>query len=243
MILIDGDSWGCGEWHYNNCSHPGLEFYLKQHGLDVVNFSKGGSSNADIADRLEAFFKSGITGFLAKNIDLIFVFQTQWFRDLKNDFNFNSESWSKNLPDIFVSKFYYRLSAIAVNNDVRIGIIGGCSDTLWLEKFEQEYPGLFIACQSMTELLINQHDRISEPNYWGIINRELIEKIKKFCRTEQDLEHLSYIIDICQERLFIWRNNPQYFFPDGIHPNRQGHQALFQFMKSHNFFLKNKGPK
>jgi len=51
LIIIAGDSWGCGEWEetdtYPRVVHSGISQYLKDDGYKVLNVSRGGSNIND----------------------------------------------------------------------------------------------------------------------------------------------------------------------------------------------------
>lgn len=242
MILIAGDSWGCGEWANINgysIQHTGLEQYLIDDGNEVVNLSCGGASNLEAANRIETFLdiKDKLN---IKKIETILVFQTEWFRELdssryfyplSNDeyfkFIFNNEYLN---IDKCISSWYRRLSNIGKKYSVKIGVIGGASDTIFLSKFEDEYPNVFIACQSLTNLLVNNNPYIDCPVFG--INTELFQQ-----RQTTNIDIMSNIIndiDKSDQRVDTWKKFPEYFWPDGAHPNRLGHKILFNFLKDTN---------
>jgi hypothetical protein len=239
MILIAGDSWGCGEWSNSySILHTGLEQYLIDDGNKVVNLSRGGASNLDAANRIETFLdiKNKLN---IEKIETILVFQTEWFRDLDSirylyplnkdeylNFVFNKEYLN---IDKCISSWYYRLSNIGKKYSVKIGIIGGASDTVFLSKFTEEYPNVFIACQSLTNLIVNNNSYIDNPVFGVNLNRFL-----KLTKNANIMSNIIKDIDKSNQRLNTWKKFPKYFFPDGCHPNRLGHKILFDFLKSTN---------
>lgn len=237
MIIIAGDSWGCGELgvtdntgpdlKYGTVTHTGLEQYLKDDGYNVVNLSVGDASNTDIWNQLNNSLRTlNCVGKLS-DVHRIFVFQTEWHR-----------CYRRRLPldgviDIdyigrLISAYYYRLSDLALKYNVRIGLIGGCSDVLWLDQFEKEYPGVFIACQSMINLCLNGNHRTENPLFDLVPDLPIIDKMKSnnFKNTEFLLAQLTYT----SERIDNMKQCPQFFAPDFVHANRFGHQKLFDIL-------------
>jgi len=229
MIIIAGDSWGCGEWEDMKVTHGGLAQYLQEDGHKTINLSLGGSSNWEIYERIQLFFASGIPNYLIEDIDLILVFQTEWNRDFDQK---RSTCTNQRYGMNAVSCWQYRLSEIAINNNVKIGIIGGCSDTMFLDKFEHEYPGLFIACQSLTNLCVNNDHRINDPTIIIRPAEDHLKQMKDYCRKSDCLDQLLIDLDKGKLRHSVWSENKKYFYPDGVHPNRLGHKILFDFLKS-----------
>jgi hypothetical protein len=235
LILIAGDSWGCGEWQWNDTSydivHPGITKYLLESGQNVINLSRPGGSNTQSADRVANFLKVNTHYQISK----IIVFQTEWTRDIfAEDAIMVSEDLKHGyhgLKNRMISRFYNRLSTASVKNNVPIYIIGGCSDTImWFDNFAIEYPGVEIICQSLTNLLIHNDHRSTDPVYSTFTNEKEIPYIKK--HTNVDLELLLQEMDKGQQRLKQWKTNEKYFWPDGIHPNQFAHAKLFEFLKT-----------
>ena len=232
-IVIAGASWGCGEWNGSIISHLGLTQYLIDSNYQVINLSQPGGTNKDSSERVSDFLR------VNKHLQIfcVIVFQTEWLRDvfkespktLANDL----KSGYLGLKGRLISRFYYHLSQASVKNNIPIYIVGGCSDTLWIDKFEIEYPGLHIACQSLTNLLINGDHRNPDPvnGLFAINSESEVEYIKKNINSA-DLELLLEDINTGHQRLTLWSTNKEYFWPDGCHANRQAHQILFEFLKS-----------
>jgi hypothetical protein len=242
MIIITGDSWGCGEWQNMTVIHGGLGQYLKEHGFKVVNLSLGSSSNFCSYLRLKEFLESGVADYLPKISHVIF-FQTDWTRDyrVRPDIPnvgapsqwFFPEQEITDIQSYSTSQFQYRLSNLAQAHDLKIGLVGGCSDTIWLDKFSLEYPGVEILCQSFVNLCINNNHRIQTPVY--TLTPDAIDLLQKTqpnrASKNQYIQDLSLAID----RRDILDNNKNYFWPDGKHANRLGHKKLFDYIMSTNF--------
>lgn len=239
IIVIAGDSWGCGEWSNNKTgsygiSHPGLSNYLTDLGYLVVNLSQPGGSNVSSADCVSNFLK----GSAHLNVSHVFVFQTEWIRDMRDykdkkllglDLTYGYQEFKIRL----IGRFYNSLSNIAQQTNVPIHIIGGCSDTIWLDAFSKEYPGLNNICNSFTNLLLTDNHRITDPVY-AIMTNWYQEHIKFLKETisSNDLELLLTDMDKGKQRLLIWQKEKSFFWPDGGHPNRFGHKILFDFLKT-----------
>ena len=239
-ILVAGDSWGCGEWPRGDTpnrqpSHGGLAQYLSECGLEVLNLSRGGSSNSGIAQSLRNYLSRQSD----PQIEKIFVFQTEYTRDQHFIFE---EDWASvteadTVSGIWISRFYYSLSDIAAEYKCKIYLIGGCSDTLWFENIDRQYPGLNIACQSMTNLILTRNPMVEHNpvlDWYNQSSVELVKKIKK--QLPQDkIQQLIKLVDLGLERENIIYNTPKYFWPDGVHPNRVGHKILFNYLKEQGY--------
>ena len=236
MIVLAGGSWAVGEWSKDHTpSHLGLYQYLQDDGYEVVTVSGPGLSNQQSFYKISEIFTSGMADFFKNKIEKIFVFQGSWFLDYKNlnnsieisTYNYTSSSNA-------LSSWYKNLSNLSVKYSVKIGIIGGPTDTIWLDKFESEYPGVFIACQSMTNLCINNQHKIMNPVY-GVYWKELVQNLKNVVDTELAVDSLILESSLGQQRLLDWEQNPQWFYPDGLHANRHGHKKLYDFLKQQEY--------
>jgi hypothetical protein len=241
MIIVTGDSWACGEWDDHIVKHYGLVQYLRDYGKSTISLGVGGSSNYQAFLRLEQFLNSGINDYLVEQIELILFFQTDWSRDYQNRFSYENDTncpiqyrfknYNTDLAQITISQWQYCLVNLANKFKIKIGLIGGCSDTMWLDQFEKEYPGLFIACQSMTNLCINKDHRVSDP-VQGFYHQDLISVIKPYINNLEIMDFLSKEIEKSESRLELWKKNPNLFWPDGTHGNRLAHKLLFDHLCS-----------
>lgn len=248
MIVIIGDSWGCGEWSDMSISHKGLEQYLRDYNLPVINLSIGGGTNYGSSRQLAQFLGSGILDYIPK-ITHVLAFQTEWCRDyyIYSDFHgklIKNPTWSfppsiKNVQDIIdirsttVSNWQYFLQDLAQKYTFKVGLIGGASDTIWLDRFSIEYPGVEIVCQSLTNLCVNNNHRVDRPVL--NLNQAPIDQMKKTLQDSTNLELLIDDMDEAIHRSNQWKNNKEYFWPDGVHANRLGHKKLFELIMDSNF--------
>lgn len=233
-ILIVGDSWGLGELdaNSNQILHQGLAQYLVDDGYEVVNLSKGGISNLDIINRLNFWFDRNPD----TPVDKIFVLQTDFARDFKHNTmqqNYGADDWNisttQELISIWVERFYQRLSEIAQKKQCEFLIIGGLSDTMWFDNMENDYPGCKIVCQSVTNLILTSSHTLNQPVFgWFTSSDENLVKKLKSCT---EVGNLTNLMSQGMERELLLTENPEFFFPDGRHPNRRGWKIVFDFLK------------
>jgi hypothetical protein len=241
-IIIAGGSWGCGEWRDTGAkeptaaggvAHPGLQRYLRESGYDIINLCQPGGANSDSANRVNSFLQFN----RRIEVSSVIVFQTEWVRDvfLENRAMIEDDLTHgyNDLKYRIISRFYNRLSMASQSYKVPVYLIGGCSDTIWIDNFEQEYPGLQIVCQSLTNLLTTGNHRNTDPTHciFGRRDEEEVKYIKSRVGAE-GIEQLLQDIDRGQQRLDIWANHREYFYPDGFHANREGHRILFEHLRA-----------
>jgi hypothetical protein len=248
MILIAGDSWGAGEWpqRYSgpkNTLHGGVSQYLSENGKEVINLSRAGASNIEIISSLQLFFDSNTNKYLTDPItdnlgQGVFVFQSEWYRVIapitpsnQSESDFISKVDTE-MPHRYAHRFYHALKDIAQKHRVRINLIGGSSDVVWLDDFEEQFPGLHVVCQSLTNLCVHDNHRIDQA-YLGGISFQAAELLKKRRNDTKMVEFLESMINQTFERSELWNQYNQWFWPDGKHVNRQGHQKLYDFLLSH----------
>jgi len=245
MIVIVGDSCSKGAWkrawknNYPSLSliHGGLGQFLLESGSRVVNLSSGGIRNYESAARLDSFLYEP-NGFRSQ-VEKIIVFQTEWQRDWEEylyeyqKFNYNYEI----IKQRALARFYHKLSDISQDVNLPIHVIGGAVDTIWLDKFEQEYPGVKIVCQSFTNLLINNIHRIDNPvlSCWMPKTRLLVESAKNYL-TSEDLSKLLDDMDAAENRKkqLITLSQQGLVGDDQVHPTSEAHKILYDFLKNIN---------
>ena len=240
-IVISGDSWGCGEWirldlrqgGEKDIIHGGLAQYLAEDGHTVTNLSQGFGSNTAIHSSISQHLESeSIKG--REKTDKIIVFQTTYTRDYRFRHN---EDWTKiteanTLAHIWLSRFYHRLSEISKLYNVPVYVIGALSDTVWLDNMSEHYPGVSIPCQSLVNLIVNGNHRVDQPVFSWYTKTDLpfIDELKNTLPKDK-LEDFFNQIDQGIARQNVLNMHPEYFFPDGVHPNRHGHEILYKFLK------------
>ena len=222
-ICIFGDSWGVGEWerdpvtkeHVN--THKGLEQYLLDKGHNVTNISLPGTSIDRTCNKLI------VTLLSVKSFDLCFWFKTDPMRNYKVPLEGYEEYFSSKgkmtFEDIIADKdkqsdlSYNRLNELGIT----IHCIGGLSK-LNIELMSK-YKNLVPYIPSMIEFLIPEYEHpILCPTAW----------YKHFKYKQFELECLDKML-ACEKAFDRLREEyPNLFWPDGNHPNRYGHQLLFE---------------
>lgn len=239
MIVIAGDSWGCGEWEEKTGKilHFGLTEYLRQDGHTVINLSKGGGSNLRMADTLHQFCP------LHLDVEKIFIFQTEWTRD-----TIEENSWSKEFcqlvkeksPDVtlkirdqVLTRFYSILAGISLTCQIPIYLIGGLSDIDFFPDFNREFPGIVPICKSSINLVLFGDDEVEDPTTTCFsLNRDIVPLLKKNCKSNKELESVLNEVDKANKRSKLMHENPKYFYPDGGHGNRLYHKILYDYIKT-----------
>ncbi len=245
MILVAGDSWAAGEWVRGDAplrpdgtrytGHGGLVQYLKEDGITAIDLCEQGLINTNL--QIHYSIQNYLMRFVKDSrIDKIFVFQSEYARD---DGYVFEEDWNNvtdvnTIANIWISRFYSRLSELSTTYNVPIYLIGGSSDTIWLDDISKYYPGLTIACQSMVNLLINGNNRINTPvlSLYRKFGMELSERIQS-CLPADKHQDLADQIELGRYRENLMFSCTKYFYPDGYHPNREGHKILFDYLKAH----------
>ena len=240
-IIIAGDSWGLGEWHVDSekkygVAHGGLAEYLRLDNVNVINLSVPASSNWQTLDRLTYFFDSGAVSLLKESVDKIFIFQTEWIREFRlrwhNPVKFSNPvisyhitKFTQDLRDSNLTLWYNALNEFAAKHSVSISLIGGCSDIAPIS-----YPNVSVACQSLTNLLITGCSEIKNPVYCFRPEADFVLEAKRTADSDA-LHFLMQEITQAENRENLWRQHPEWFWPDGNHANRQAHYKLYQFLK------------
>jgi hypothetical protein len=232
-IFIAGDSWGKGEWGWDQQQfkvlHPGLELYLKQSGYTVFNMSKPGGTLEKILNSLRTIKKT------ATPEDIVFLFVTETSRSfLSRDF------WCFEHYQEYVLRHEHCLTEFLRKADqvgLNIKLLGGLSKLT--QQHLQGLHNLEIAIGSVTEFLIPGYvhpevifiDHLHAiDRYRKIKNSEFLRYIDKITRRQQSGYLSAHAVDC------IWKAQQQYdvlstksiMQPDGHHPNRQGHYEIFQ---------------
>lgn len=252
MILIAGDSWGCGAWDQDPVTghpvvyHRGLEQYLHNDGHKVINISYPGGSNESTVEQLERYlygYTQSPPLWYNDPILQIFVFQTEWWRG-KSDFRPGQGKQLVLRPEIvewfelneiyddqkIISHYYNNLSHISQKYHIPIWIIGGCVDTIWLDQFEDEYSGLHIACQSFTNLLVNDNHRVENATCTWKMPVEYLVNAKQKNNAEL-IEYVLNMSDLADQRCDTFTLNKDWF-PDNGHASHLGHKKLFDYLKT-----------
>jgi len=232
-ILLAGDSWAAGQWIFdkksdpsNFVNHAGIAQYITDDGYNVINLSQPGSGNEGILNVLENFLKTNIH----INIDKIFLLQTDYIRDPMPS-NIPNPSSITDVEVNIMMNYYKKISNVASLYDVKIYLIGGCTDLL-PQSYITQFPNIVYVCQSWTNLIINNNTDIEPPivSWYTKEYEDIINKFKKY-----NINDTIDKMDLAEKRMECLQSNKEYFWPDGVHPNKRGHKKLFVFLKQHNF--------
>jgi len=241
IIVVSGCSWSVGEWPDYNIAgdpvnHGGITQYLHDDGKLVVNVGLSGSSNRESYLRIRAFFFAN-RHLLTSEKTQVLVFQTEWTRDFPYMDAEDQAYYDQPvvLMNRIISRFYYDLSALAQEFNLDIKIIGGAGDAVVLDDFSTIYPGVKVICQSMTNLIVNGNPLINDPVFsmFSMTNQseEFLTLFKKHTSDPNQMELLLAEIEKGQNKQVVLQEHRQYFYPDGAHPNRQGHRILYDYLK------------
>lgn len=238
-IFIAGLSWGRGEWVGPNVVHKGIEQYFTDDGYQVYNVSKPRSTHTRVNQLLDkCLFDHYVPG------DLVFWIQADPIIDI-----IAKEVVGKLLPKqklINLSKsllnsgslvalmtdqqkvIYSELNNIAVEHNTQIHCIGG---TYNINPVITEFSNLIQFVPSWINMLVGhytEYARSADINFgvthtWSLDNIDFSAYNKDLATTvsQEITERINNII--------MFRED--IFHPDGVHPNRDGHKVLYEYIK------------
>jgi len=210
-ILIAGDSWGCGEWNIDptkGCNHKGLEQYLKDDKHDVKNISYGGLSFYGILEELN---------YENEKYDYVFVFVTDANRGIEPN-----KFWIKNYTyedyqfrwDTNVKSFVESLDILDIGPVFLLGGLTKCYDR------HVENTKIKIAIPSIFELII------PGSKHYDMCFQDYLFKLDENNVPKEMVTNIWQQMKIFDE---LFKNTIMY--PDGNHPNREGHYKIYQVLK------------
>jgi hypothetical protein len=240
-VLLVGDSWPAGE--LAECLDPvvlhrGVQQYFVNDGVSVLNLCSPGGSNLLSINKLDEYLLTNNTN------DICIIFWvTEFFRNIWWYTDHNNASYDRplqqelnlgyeKLKEHWIYRPYYKLQELAQKYNVTINLLGGCSDTILYDDFNQDFPNLNILCQSLANYIVNDDPCPTDPVFCLFLNNwvdPFLRAIKKTSNTK-DLELLVTDIDKGRQRLNLLKENPQWFYPDGIHPNRFAHEKIYKLI-------------
>lgn len=229
-ILIAGDSWSCGEWgdpprgaaYYHGIQgvrHGGLAQYLREDGHEVTLVGQGSSSNSAQVDRIIQLGKK------LKNFHRVIWFHTDPLRDIDQKEISNSREELKQQREKLDRFQYQKLQ----NLGIEIFCLGGCSPI----KIEQirDYSNLKVVIADLQTWLLPNSKTMDPLGRWWKYQNPNLELLSDFEEQERLVEnHITKARDqkTTQEHLLFW--------PDGLHPNREAHLRLYNYMKKIKIF-------
>ncbi len=203
-----GDSWSCGEWDQSQrLAHKGTEQYLIDAGHNVTNVGEGGASN-----RQQTALAAD------SNSQIILWFLTDPLRDLK------IAGWQhqpRTLNSYHRRREHLFRTAFDQMRDLPVWLIGGASAVP--EYVSTEYTEWRVIVPDMRRWLIADAEPIDTlSRTWAypdcsedlLTYHEQQERMltKHFVKAEFGLNSAEH----------------KWFWPDGVHPNRQAHKKLTQ---------------
>ena len=229
-IAIFGDSFANGESDMKrHNAHLGLTQYLMDDGHFVVNFSRQGNTmNGILKDYPYHLRQNEHLKF-----DIALVFQTETTRETQEWIDNIKSGKSVNDVDVHMIKNDYgKLLESQEYFGVPIYLIGGTVDTLSPEVIKE--CGLKSACQSVVNLVLTGEHKIEEPTLSFVFPLPAYDILDECEGLIDDKEYFLKIEKMGNDRYQLLLDNPEYFYPDGIHPNRKAYKILFNHLKESN---------
>jgi hypothetical protein len=229
-IAIFGDSFANGETGgEQKLEHLGLTQYLTDDGHLVVNFSRQGNTNYGVTTDYPFHMRQNEH----LKFDIALVFGTEpsrsthvWIDNIKSGMSVRD-------VDTHMNKEYYELLGEAQSiYNVPIYLIGGTVDTLSPEVIKE--CGLKSACQSLVNLVLTGEHLIKEPTLsfvFPLLEYDILDECEGLI---DDKEYFLKIEKMGNDRYQLMLDNPEYFYPDGVHPNRKAYKILFDHLKESN---------
>jgi len=246
-FLIVGDSWSQGEIEQypgqersHVVVHQGLIQYLKDSGHTVYNRGGLGWSNIEAYwQTYSAFFDNTHNKYpppIDDDIDYIIWFTTESFRDLDETGYFERIKLTKSIKKTFLETLedcYRKFDELTKKIDKKVYLIGGWAPVL------EDVTGY----DNLVNLIPNVHELLVPGSNISITQaclhlyryiRNTAETAKDFL-TEQEVDYIKQeVIDLSGELNYseqVRKLNRSLFYPDGDHPNRQGHYKIFEKVK------------
>ena len=229
-IAIFGDSFANGETaDIPKLNHLGLTQYLFDDGHFVVNFSRQGNTNNGVIEDYPFHIRQNEH----LKFDIALVFETESSRSTSDWINYIKSGMSVKSVDTHMSKKYYEeLLTQQKQFGVPIYLIGGTADTLSPEVIKE--CGLKSACQSVVNLVLTGEHLIKEPILSFVFPLPAYDILDECEDLIDDKEYFLKIEKMGNDRYQLMLDNPEYFYPDGVHPNRKAYKILFNHLKESN---------
>jgi hypothetical protein len=227
-IIIFGDSWSEGTFKYignKRVAVDNLGLQLLHKKYNMINFSKGGSSNWQSLNSIFNYCNN----FVVDDSDIILLCQTDLFRSKGSDlFDVDYSKFyknSNNLVDFYntiCEIFYYKLDSVASEFNKKIYLIGGLSD-IDTRILSMVTDKVSVIASSWIKLLDNQHIESSIP---VVINPNFMPEARKNGRDDLASEAFEF-----SEKNFMHYTNLQsteYIgnFISDFHPTELGHDIM-----------------
>lgn len=215
-FIITGDSWSQGEWNGKSTDykiiHKGFHQYLIDAGHDVTNVGRGGYNNNQSLSAL-------LNELPNNNYTHCFFFFTDPLRQS------TYKEFSSQLPSTIIRNhtnvIIKKLDDLSKQTGIKIIIIGGCAKVV-ISDYNPTNIDLIIP--SISELLVpffvDSGCTFSEEwtRHWL--------RLKNNCSLDYKHDILN-VFDQAQNKVNLWKQRRDLFWPDGEHINRTGHKILF----------------
>jgi hypothetical protein len=234
-LILAGCSWGCGEWLVDqnktlNINHPGLSEYLSTH-YDVINLSKGGSSNWQMCFAIRNY----LTYVKTYDQFKIVLVQTDAYRPQGSekyhvDFDqlYQQSTDLQNFYERNLEIFYIKLDSLAKEFQTKIYLVGGLND-LALDILSL-YNNLVPMCESWVRLMDPAHLPSRIPL---ILDPDLFKDAKQHDRPDimEQIATASDVNFLKAQQLM----ETDWFGPSfgDFHPSRKGHALLADHIKEY----------
>lgn len=242
-IFIAGLSWARGEWVGPNVVHDGTEQYFIDAGYTVINVAKPRVTHKKIHDLLDAGllenYQPGDQIFWIQADPLLDIIVPELIdlgllkerrnRPLPTFSNrIKLASGVKNLIQQQQEQIYNELNQLAVKYSTQIHCIGGTYNIN--PNIVSKFSNLNLLVQSWIHLLVGhlkEYPQVNNADFgvchtWdidcvdlSIFDLDLVEQVKS------EVAELTGNIRVMDELIF---------HPDGLHPNREGHKILYDYL-------------
>jgi hypothetical protein len=244
-IFVAGSSWARGEWDPDRpvVLHPGIKQYFADIGYTVIDSSQARSWHSRVITFLdkkleEQYIDNDIILFIMAD-PLLDIIMSE-LRELKVKRSFRIKNLAKFTEEIQSAgglinlilkqqdSIYSGLDAVAKKYNAKIHCIGGTYNvnTNLLVK----YTNLLPTVPSWIYMLAGQypeHPGTDDPEFgisytWDINYIDTSKYTPEFAtQVQQEFETITDSTRIMDELIF---------HPDGLHPNREGHKILYNYL-------------
>lgn len=244
-IFVAGSSWARGEWDPDRpvVLHDGIKQYFKDYGYPVVDTSQARSYHSRVINLLdkklkEQYVENDIVLFIMADplLDIIMPeladMHVKRSNDVTNLIKFTSAIEQAGGLVNLVRKqqdiIYSCLDAVAKKYNTQIHCIGGTYNVN--TNILLQYTNLLPTVISWIDLLIGhfeEYKNLNDPNFgisytWGIDYIDLSTYSTEFS------QQVKSEFDVLSKNFYML--NELIFHPDGLHPNREGHKILFDYL-------------
>lgn len=244
-IFVAGSSWARGEWAPGDpkVQHDGIKQYFSDIDYTIVDASQARSYHSRVITHLD---EKLATHYQAN--DIVFFIMADPLLDLimpeLAGLNLKRDVDAKNLPQFTQAiknasglinlirqqqdSIYNQLDILAKKYNTTIHLIGGTYNVN--TNLADKYTNLNTILMSWIHLLIGhlrEHQHTNDPEFgitytWGLNYIDLSTYLPEFAlQIKQEFDAISDRTCIMNELIF---------HPDGLHPNREGHKILYNYL-------------